>query len=99
MCCYGVTCKQKVMEQTVSQATVDLSPLEIKAKIRSVFYRYAVLDSENIAVKAEGRIVMLTGTVRSWTERKDAEDAAWSIPGVSGVENRLEVEGQIYEGE
>jgi osmotically-inducible protein OsmY len=88
------------MNQTIEQQpTVDLSPLEIKEKIRSVFYRHALIDSENISVNAKGRTVLLTGRVRSWTERKDAEDAAWSIPGVIDVKNKLEVEGEIYIGE
>jgi osmotically-inducible protein OsmY len=88
------------MNQSITQdAPVSLSPLEIKERIRSVFYRQALMDSENIAVNAMGRTVLLTGKVRSWIERKDAEDAAWSIPGVTEVENKLEVEGEIYIGE
>ena len=86
-------------QTTTQQATVDLSPQEIKEKIRSVFHKHALIDSENICVKAQGRTVMLTGKVRSWIERKDAEDAAWSMPGVTEVENRLEVKGEVYDGE
>jgi osmotically-inducible protein OsmY len=81
------------------QDMVDLSPSEIKDKIRSMFHKHALLDLENICVTAKGGTVLLTGTVRSWTERKDAEDAAWSMPGVVDVENKLEVEGEIYKGE
>jgi osmotically-inducible protein OsmY len=92
--------KKYVMNKTtVLPAMFDLSPTEIKKKIRSVFYGHALIDSENISVKATGGIVVLTGTVRSWTERKDAEDAAWSIPGVIEVENQLQVQGEVYDGE
>jgi osmotically-inducible protein OsmY len=91
---------KKVMIQTTKQqAPVDLSPQEIKEKIRSAFYNHAVVDSENISVKATGKTVILTGEVRSWTERKDAEDAAWSMTGVAEVQNKLEVKGEIYDGE
>jgi osmotically-inducible protein OsmY len=35
--------------------------------------------------------VILKGTVRSWAERDEAERAAWLVPGVRDVENRLMV--------
>jgi osmotically-inducible protein OsmY len=92
--------KKRVMNKTaVQHAMFDLSPTEIRKKIRSVFYGHALIDSENISVRTTGGTVVLTGKVRSWTERKDAEDAAWSIPGVIEVENKLEVQGEVYDGE
>ncbi|MGZ3541431.1 MAG: BON domain-containing protein [Vulcanimicrobiaceae bacterium] len=39
------------------------------------------------------RAVTLTGSAHSWTERKAAERAAWSVPGISAVHNRIVVEG------
>jgi len=35
--------------------------------------------------------VVLRGDVRSWTEREQAERAAWSAPGVRDVEDELKV--------
>jgi osmotically-inducible protein OsmY len=35
--------------------------------------------------------VILRGTVRAYAEKKAAEEAAWSAPGVSEVENRIVV--------
>lgn len=76
-----------------------VEPVEIKKKIKAAFHRHATVDSANILVNSTDGKVNLTGTVRSWTERKDAEDVAWSMPGVTDVENKLEIEHDIYVGE
>jgi osmotically-inducible protein OsmY len=54
--------------------------------------RSALLISANIAVEANGNEVVLKGTVRSWAERKEADEAAWRAPGVTKVDNRITVE-------
>jgi osmotically-inducible protein OsmY len=33
--------------------------------------------------------MILAGNVRSWTERQEAERAAWAAPGVTQVDDRL----------
>lgn len=66
-------------------------PTEVKDKIEAAFNRSAILDLARIAVKAEGGKVILTGTVRSWTEYVDAERAAWAAPGVHEIKNLLRI--------
>lgn len=72
-----------------------LNANEIKKKINSAFHRSATLDSEKINVEVEGGKVILSGKVRSYAERKDAENAAWLAPGVNKVINELEIDTDV----
>jgi osmotically-inducible protein OsmY len=60
-------------------------------KIEEALKRSAQLDANRISVETEGSKVILSGTVRSWAEREEAEMAAWAAPGVTEVENRIKV--------
>lgn len=64
---------------------------DVKAKITAAFHRNATLDANNIAIETVGSKVVLTGTVRSFAEKQDAGLAASKAPGITGVENDLEV--------
>jgi osmotically-inducible protein OsmY len=67
-------------------------PTEVRAKIEGAFKRSAEIDARNIEVQeTHNGQVMLTGTVRSLSERRVAEQAAWSVPGVTLVDDRLAV--------
>jgi osmotically-inducible protein OsmY len=76
-----------------SQVTVKsrVKPGDVKNKIEAAFKRSAELDARRVGVDAREGKVILHGNVHSWTERDEAEQAAWAAPGVSQVENRLTV--------
>lgn len=69
---------------------------DVKKKISEAFHRSATVDSEKVNVLVEGTKVILTGTVRSFEEEREAVSAAWSAPGVSLVENKILVDSDVY---
>ena len=75
---------------TIQPATSVLST-EVKRKIQSELARMADLDAKCIDVAVSDGTVTLRGSVRSWVERDKATQAAWSLPGVSRVENFIEI--------
>jgi osmotically-inducible protein OsmY len=64
---------------------------DVQARIEGAFKRSAEIDSKHVHVEARDGQVVLTGTVRSLSERQEAERAAWSAPGVILVDDRLAV--------
>lgn len=49
------------------------------------------MDGRGIKVAVDGGTVTLTGSVRSWHERESAERAAMHTPGITRVDNRIDV--------
>ena len=69
---------------------------DIQQKINAAFQRSATIDSGKITAEVLGSRVTLRGTVRSFTEKEDAENAAWFAPGVTSVNSKLEIEAPEY---
>jgi osmotically-inducible protein OsmY len=74
-----------------NQITVKptIKPQDIKDKIVSAFQRNALFDSRQIKIETSGGRVILSGSVRSWGERAEAQWVAWAAPGVYEVENNI----------
>jgi osmotically-inducible protein OsmY len=69
----------------------QVQPSEVKRKIEEALKRNAEIDANRITVEAQGGDVVLKGTVRSWIEREEAEQAAWAAPGVMKVEDHITI--------
>ena len=68
-----------------------VKPLEVRDKIEAAFRRSAEVDARRISVTAADGKVILSGNVRSYAERQQAERAAWAAPGVMYVDDRLAI--------
>ncbi len=81
------------VEGVTNKITVKphIAPAIVKGKIEATLARNAFLDSKGIQVKIDGGKITLEGTVYSWLEKEQAENAAWSTPGVTEVDNKLVV--------
>jgi osmotically-inducible protein OsmY len=64
---------------------------DVRADIEAAFKRNAVIDANHVAVEVRGPEVTLRGEVRSWAERDQANQTAWSAPGVMNVVDELTI--------
>jgi osmotically-inducible protein OsmY len=70
----------------------EVEATDVRRKIQSAFQRQASLDAKDIKINVDDTAVVLQGTVHSWREKDDAGLAAWAAPGVTKVENKLQVQ-------
>jgi len=79
----GVTNKVRIKKRIAAP--------ELKTQIEQALARNVVLAGREISVDVDDGSVVIAGRVGSWRERTAAEDAAWAAPGVTSVDNRLEI--------
>lgn len=78
------------------KVTPKLNPADVKKKIVAAFERSASIDANGIHIENVGDKVILTGKVRSYSEKREAEQVVWKAPGVAAVENNIEVRIPSY---
>lgn len=79
-----------VTNKITIKSSADLA--NVKSKIESALKRRAEVEANAIRVTIhDGNKVILEGKVDNWEERRAAENAAWSAPGVASVEDRLTI--------
>ncbi|POZ60370.1 MULTISPECIES: BON domain-containing protein [Chromobacterium] len=71
--------------------TPKLSMNDVKDGVENALRRRAIADIDSISVMIQGEDVILDGVVHSWSERELAEHAAWGMPGVHQVINKIKV--------
>lgn len=83
----------KGVSNMITVKPTKVSTFEVSQKIKDALRRTAETDASRVTVQATDGEVMLSGTVRSFAERIDAERAAWAAPGVTKVRDELVVSG------
>jgi osmotically-inducible protein OsmY len=69
----------------------QVSTYEVNKSIKAALERRADRTAERIDVSTHDGVVTLKGTVSSYGDRRAAEGAAWSAPGVTEVKDELAV--------
>jgi osmotically-inducible protein OsmY len=73
------------------QLKPSVSAGDVRTKIEDALKRNAEVDARRVSVWENEGTVYLYGSVRSYTERDEAEQAAWSAPGVLDVKDHITV--------
>jgi hyperosmotically inducible protein len=75
---------------------ISITPMvfasDIKKKIQEALARHAQVEAQAIRVEVrDGNKVSLEGKVDNWEQREAVENAAWSVPGVQSVDDRVTI--------
>lgn len=73
------------------ELTPKLSAVDVKKRIEDAFERDAEVEARAVKVDVQGGKVTLSGRVKTWSQRRAAERAAWSAPGISTLNDNLTV--------
>lgn len=82
----GVTSISNLIE---THPHLEVTPDYVERLIQQALEQLAELDAESIRVTTSDGVVRLRGSVHSFAERRAAERAAESAPGVTKVENEI----------
>jgi osmotically-inducible protein OsmY len=88
---YGVTGVLAVTNEMTLKPAPMPAEEDVRRRIHSVFARTADTDANQVLVSVDRSTVTLRGKVRTWLEHDKATQAAWSMRGVTRVDNRLEI--------
>lgn len=64
---------------------------DVRGRLMAAFERSAEVEANGITIDVANGRVTLMGQVGSWMEREEAERAAWSLPGVVAVDDRITI--------
>lgn len=67
------------------------APADVKQRIERALIRSAEIDAKRITVEIHNSAAVLHGTVRSYAEKRAAEHSAWSAPGITRVDNQINI--------
>ncbi len=81
----------KGVSNLISVKPKKVSTFEVSQKIKDSLRRHAERDASKVTIEAKDGRVTLRGIVSSFTERKDAEHAAWQAQGVTSVDDQIAV--------
>lgn len=70
-------------------------PADVRQRIERALIRNAEVDARHINVAIKGAVAVLTGTVRSYSEKRAAERSALAAPGVTAVESYIQIEPEL----
>ena len=82
----------KGITNNISLRPQQIDTTEIRSKIAEAFHRIATIDSSSIKIELAGARVTIHGKVRSCAEKKEAEQVALSFPGITTVDNQIEID-------
>jgi osmotically-inducible protein OsmY len=60
---------------------------EIHERLRKALERHAGISADRLTIESQSGVVTIRGPVRSWAEHAEITSAAYSVPGVTRVEN------------
>src|SRR6266576_3647408 len=85
---YGV----KRVDNEIVLVAPTPSAVDVKHSIKKALERNAKLDADELFVESKNGTITVSGTVSSWLEHDEAVSAAWAAPGVTRVDDRIDVD-------